>query len=107
MLIVAVVGHSGWWLSWFTHVAGISSETGPWYAFWSGLGSDIAEVAILGGVWSLYRKHTCHVDRCWRISRHPVAGTPYIVCRKHHPTVPATVTHDHIKEAHSEVHPQT
>ncbi len=74
----------GNWLYWFLGNSGNGSQ----YGFWSGFGSDIAEVAILGGVIQLYRKHNCHVRGCWRVAHHPVEGTPYVVCRKHHPTVP-------------------
>lgn len=74
-----------------------------YYNFWSGFGSDLGEVAIIGGVVAMYRKHNCHVTGCWRIARHPVEGTPYIVCRKHHPTVPKSVSVHHIVSAHSAV----
>ena len=66
------------------YIFGISG-TGSWYAFWSGIGSDIGEIAIFSGLISLYRKHNCHAKGCWRLGRHPVAGTPYTVCRHHHP----------------------
>ncbi len=85
--------------NWFYRYLGFKGS-GPWYGAWSGWGSDIGEVAILGGVIQLYRKHTCHVDGCWRISKHPVEGTAYSTCRKHHPTVPDRVTAEHIKAAH-------
>jgi hypothetical protein len=68
-----------------SHIFGLDDLTGPWYGFWSGLGSDLGELAIVGGLISLYLRHNCHAKGCWRIGRHPVAGTPYIVCRKHHP----------------------
>lgn len=62
-------------------------STSQWYNFWSGFGSDIAEFSILIGVIAFYRKHDCHVKGCWRFQHHAVEGTPYIVCRKHHPTI--------------------
>lgn len=67
------------WLLWVTGVAGTS---GRWYAWWSGFASDLGLFAAAGG---LYWKHKCHVGRCPRIGRHPVDGTPYVVCRPHHP----------------------
>jgi hypothetical protein len=64
---------------------GVDNLSGPWYGFWSGIGSDIGEVTLIGAATSLYWRHTCHAKRCWRIGRHPVEGTPHIVCRRHHP----------------------
>lgn len=73
-------------MGWLVHVLGIDDLTGHWYGFWSGVGSDVSEVAIIGGLAGMLRKHNCHVHRCWRLGRHPVAGTGYHVCRRHHPT---------------------
>lgn len=52
------------------------------YNFISG---PLADITLLGGAYALLRHHNCHVKGCWRVGRHPVAGTSYIVCRKHHP----------------------
>lgn len=73
---------------WFLHITGANNEQGTWYGFWSGFGSDIGEVTIIGGLVAMYRKHTCHQPRCWRLGHHPVAGTPYMACRRHHPALP-------------------
>lgn len=70
-------------MNWLVTILGISDESGRWYAFWSGFGSDLGELAVVGGLVSLYRKHNCHVRGCFRVGRHPVDG--YIVCAKHHP----------------------
>ena len=67
------------------YILGIDNEAGPWYAFWSGFGSDMTEFLVLGGLYGMWRKHNCHVKGCWRIGRHAVQGTTYIVCRRHHP----------------------
>lgn len=69
--------------NWLFHYFGIQGS-GPWYAFWSGAGSDIGEVAILGGVIKLTQKRNCHTKGCWRFGV-PVAGTPYLACHHHHP----------------------
>jgi hypothetical protein len=55
------------------------------YEFWSGIGSDVGELTILGLVAVWWRTHNCHIHRCGRISwhPHPVHGHP--VCRKHYP----------------------
>lgn len=67
------------------HILALDDMSGRWYAFWSGVGGDIGEAAILGALLSNVRKHNCHVRGCWRIGRHPVAGTEFVVCRRHHP----------------------
>jgi hypothetical protein len=47
----------------------------------------MAELAILGGLAGIYRKHACHEPWCFRLGRHPVEGTPFRACRKHHPAL--------------------
>jgi len=79
-------------VNWLVNILGIDNETGRWYAFWSGFGSDMTEFLVLGGLIGLLRKHNCHVHGCWRLARHPVSGTHYIVCRKHHPHGAPTAT---------------
>ena len=72
---------------WLAYMTGSLNTAGapPNYNFWSGFGSDLSELAIAGGLIGMLRKHNCHVRRCWRIGRLPVEGTPYVVCRHHHP----------------------
>jgi hypothetical protein len=70
---------------WIGHWMGIDNGSGPWYLFWSGFGANLGELAIVAGLVSLYLRHNCHVKGCWRIGRHPVEGTTWVVCRKHHP----------------------
>ena len=74
-------------LHWIQHFFGFDTGQGnaPHYLFWSGFGSDLSELALVGAVAGLLRKHNCHVKGCPRIGRFPVDGTPWIVCRKHHP----------------------
>lgn len=70
------------------HILGLDTQAGRWYTFWSGVGSDIGEIAVFGALVGLIRKHTCHVHRCWRLGRLEVAkgdGTKHVVCRRHHP----------------------
>jgi hypothetical protein len=84
---------------WLTVHTGSSNTAGtpPNYNFYSGAGSDIAELAIVGGLVSVYRKHNCHVHGCWRIGRHQTAGG-HVVCRPHNPAGP--VTHQDVIDAH-------
>jgi hypothetical protein len=83
---------------------GVVDEGGKGYAFWSGIGSDIGEVAIIGAVIGMYHRHSCHVDGCWRIGRHPVEGTGFVTCRRHHPTISsdAPLTAEDIAQAHQD-----
>lgn len=75
---------------WLLYVTGTSTTNGSvtWlYNFWSGFGSDIAEVAIFAGIVGLYRKHNCGEHGCWRLGRHEVndtaTGERHIKCRHH------------------------
>lgn len=91
--------HIGWWLE--VHL-GIVNEPGPWYGFTSGSGSDIGELALIGGAWTLWRRHNCHTRGCIRIGRHPVEGTPWVTCRKCHPAIDAAPTLAQIHADHAE-----
>jgi hypothetical protein len=80
------VPHLGHWLQ--VHL-GIIDEAGPYYGFWSGFGSDLAELSILGAigtaVYQQVRKFNCHQPGCWRIGNHPAAGGQFMLCYRHHP----------------------
>lgn len=71
-------------LHWLAVHTGTVNESGPYYGFWSGFGSDIGEGSILVGMIAAYRHHNCHVKGCLRLGRQ-VEGTPYIACPAHHP----------------------
>ena len=74
--------------TWLGHFTGVSNESGPGYGFFSGIGSDIGEVAILGGVVQLYRHRNCREQGCWRLGLHTYNdehGQPHPACRGHHP----------------------
>lgn len=68
---------------WLLNVTGIhiGPNGNPWYNFWSGFGSDLGEVILLGSVITLYRRHKC--TNCWRLAHHRVQGTHYKTCHKH------------------------
>lgn len=68
-----------WWL----HVTGSDDGSGAWYLWWSGFVGDLALLGVLGGV---VRATNCHAKGCWRPGFHPVKGTSFKTCRKHHPT---------------------
>jgi hypothetical protein len=70
------------------------------YNFWSGIGSDIGEVAIIGGLITIVRHLNCHAKGCYRLGGHLVPGTPYKTCRKHHPYISTgRVSAEHIAAA--------
>jgi hypothetical protein len=76
-----------------------------YYNFWSGFGADLGEVTLITavalGVYTGVRKVNCHTKGCWRIGHHALEGTPYILCKRHHPHVPTRgATHEHILEVH-------
>lgn len=83
---------------------GLTNASGRAYAFWSGIGSDIGELTIIGGLVAIYRKHNCHARGCWRVGRLAVAGTPYVVCHRHHPDHDGArkATAETIARAHAE-----
>jgi hypothetical protein len=69
----------------------------PHYLFWSGIGSDLAYLSIVGALLGVVRSHNCEVHGCWRIGRHATAaGTK--VCRKHHPD--GHLTEEDVLKAH-------
>lgn len=72
-------------IHWFFVHTGTYNESGPYYGFFSGFGSDIGELAIIGGLVALVRHHNCHVKGCKRLGR-KVEGTPYVACHVHHPS---------------------
>ena len=91
---VNVIHHAPWWfhllgLHWLAvHTGSVSTETGPYYNFWSGFGSDLGEATLITAVvvsmYHVIRARNCEVHRCWRIGKHTTAGG-HRVCRLHHP----------------------
>lgn len=72
---------------------GVDNISGPWYAFWSGIGADIpilfAGLGLVVNAYVLLRRHNCAVHGCWRICHHVVAG--HAVCRRHYPIAAPSV----------------
>lgn len=88
-------------LHWLAVHTGTVNESGPYYGFFSGFGSDIAEFGILGGLFTAYKHKNCHAPGCPRLG-HPVPGTPYIACKNHNPAMLRHPTHLDIVKAHKE-----
>ena len=92
-----------WWHAiqhWLAYTTGSLNTSGapPNYNFFSGFGSDLGELTLIGGLLAVYKRHNCHVKRCPRIAKHKVDGTPYVVCFRHSPhDVP---THADVLDAH-------
>ena len=102
-LIIAFFAAVRHWVA--LHTGTLHGGPDLYYNFWSGFGSDLGEATLISavgiGVYTGVRKVNCHTKGCWRIGHHPLDGTPYILCRHHHPGVPTKgATHEHILEQH-------
>lgn len=62
--------------------------SGAGYQFWSGIGSDLSELTLLGLFFGAWRHLNCHAPGCLRLGKHPTADGQYKLCRKHHPDTP-------------------
>lgn len=71
----------------FLQESGSQSSSSRAYNFLSGSGSDIGELAIVGGLIATYRRVNCHSKGCPRLSHHEyeMDGVKYRLCRRHHP----------------------
>jgi hypothetical protein len=97
MHIISLIWH------WILNVTGtvIPMTGSKWYNFWSGFGSDLGEIAIIGSLIGLYKHHNCTVKGCPRIGHHPVDGTPYMTCHKH----ATTTVHSRLHKEHKQKYP--
>ena len=87
------------WLYWFF---GLDNGGGSKYLFWSGSGSDISELLMIGTLFGVLRKFNCETHKCWRMGRHEwydhTTNATHRLCRKHHPD--DHLTHEHIDRVH-------
>ena len=102
-LLIAFFDAARHWLA--LHTGTLHGGPDLYYNFWSGFGSDLGEATLITavgvGVYTGVRKVNCHTKGCWRIGHHTLEGTPYILCRHHHPYVPTKgASHEHILEQH-------
>lgn len=102
-LLIAFFAALRHWLA--LHTGTLHGGPDLYYNFWSGFGSDLGEATLITavgvGVYTGVRKVNCHTKGCWRIGHHALEGTPYILCRHHHPGVPTKgASHEHILEQH-------
>lgn len=67
------------------HILGVEPRSpSTAYNFWSGFGSDVGELAIIGGVWKMVN---CHEVGCWRVGTKVTMednGHHYRRCGRHH-----------------------
>lgn len=73
---------------WFLHFFGIEPrQTSTAYNFWSGFGSDLGEVTLIGVFVAGARHVNCHEKGCWRLGPHvqvDAEGHHIRRCHKHH-----------------------
>jgi hypothetical protein len=111
LTVVVLVAVVSWVLDatvvdrWLAVHAGTDDLSGSWYGFWSGIGSDLAEIGLIGavatGVYQIVRKYNCHEPRCWRVGTHPAAGGQFLLCYRHHPDYGGRrPTHELIEQLH-------
>ena len=101
-----------WWLPlqhWLAIHTGTLNEPGPFYGFFSGFGSDMAEVTLIGGMAAVYRKHSCHRRWCLRFGHYDftdeATGLTFRLCRRCHPMHPGKpLTRKHIARLHEHNH---
>lgn len=106
LVLALLIGFIGALRHWFAlHTGTLHGGPDVYYNFWSGFGSDLGEATLISavglGVYTGVRKVNCHTKGCWRIGHHVLEGTPYILCRHHHPDVPNQgASHEHILAQH-------
>ena len=58
------------------------------YQLWSGSGSDLGELTLIGLFIGAWRHVNCHAPWCLRLGKHPTSDGHFKLCRKHHPDLP-------------------
>ena len=87
---------------------GTSPRAVFWYSWWSGAGSDLGELTLVGALLAAYRiKLNCSLTGCPWPGTHTVQGydgRTYRACHKHHPGVDhgRKITQEHINDVHAE-----
>ena len=75
VVIIALGAITAVWVGWtwlFVHLSqetGTSNSASRAYDFWSGFGSDLGELtlvgAVVGSAYGFYRSHQCQNANCW------------------------------------------
>lgn len=69
---------------WLAHHFGTDNGSGGYYLFWSGVGSDLLYISVIGWAWKMLN---CHQYGCWRVGTKVTVednGHHYRRCTKHH-----------------------
>lgn len=97
LLILTAIAY-GIVFGWISHLFGLDNLSGPFYGFWSGVGSG-SPLFALGAVY--LRHHNCHIKGCWRLQWKTVPGPQgHVVCKRHHPH--DAPTHEQVLQDHKE-----
>jgi len=79
------------------------------YLFWSGAGSNLAYLSVIGGALIYYRKENCKYRWCPFLGHYeftnPETGVTRKLCALHHPDVRAKwLTREHLQEIQEKRH---
>lgn len=71
------------WLGWRTGMGIWPVPSGtPWtYQFESGFVPALTILSLVAAIAGTYHLHNCHSDRCFRLGKHKIGGTPW--CTRH------------------------
>lgn len=75
-------------VDWLNHALG--TDGGAFYRFYSGFGTAIGSITLLGGLATFFQTRRCQVDGCTAVGKRTVPGTDWKVCPGHHPDGPLT-----------------
>jgi hypothetical protein len=88
--LAALLGLCAWsmaahWLGWrfAMGIWPVPPGTGWPYQFESGFLPSLTVLSLLTLVGGAYHVRNCHSERCWRLGKHKIAGTPW--CTRHLP----------------------
>jgi hypothetical protein len=98
-----------WWYPlqhWLAIHTGTENEPGVYYGFFSGFGSDLGEITLVGAALTVYKRYSCHTWWCPRPGQHDFTdaetGITYKLCKRCHPQHPGKrLTRRHIARIHA------
>jgi hypothetical protein len=101
--MIHFIQHLWYWIEVHT---GTVNESGPYYGFFSGFGSDLSEIALFGFIIGMYKHHNCAVPKCPRIAhkKFEVEGTHQRTCHHHATPYWHTLLLKQYKEDYPEQH---
>lgn len=89
-------------MHWLEHWLGMDNLSGPIYGFFSGVGSDIGELGIIGALATHTAAYAhsvnCEVHGCWHLG-HRTTAAGHRVCRRHAGPL-GKLTHEDVIAAH-------